>query len=354
MINRILAQYTRGVGESKKFALNGIIISFATGISNLIFLVGLEFGLVGYFWSYIIAYSLATIFLVIWVKQIRVISITSISKEVGKSLLGYSIPLIPNSVMWWLINGSSRYFINGFVGIAANGVFAVSSRIPALINVVSQIFSQAWQLSAFEEVGEGSNSSFYTRIYELYSSVLFIATSVFIVVMKPLLALIFSVEFFNAWQPAPFLLLGTVFSALSGFVGVAYTATKKTKGVFKTSIYGGISSLLMNLLFIPTTGIIGAGFSSMISFFIMFIIRYFDTKDLVFLDINWKKFYSTILVILIQSLILFMNFSNITEFLLSLILFFIILMINRKAFEVISFLWNSIKDIFKIKKKNRK
>src|SRR5699024_7005717 len=138
--------------------------------------------------------------------------------------------------MWWLINGSSRYFIRWFIGVDANGLFAVSNRMPSFINIVSQVFSQAWQLSAFEAYEEGDSTDFYSNIFDLYSGMLFLVTASIIIILKPLFDWALAADFFNSWQPVPFLLLGSVFSALSGFIGVAYTASKQTKGVFRTSI----------------------------------------------------------------------------------------------------------------------
>src|SRR5699024_3139769 len=49
MINQRFTQYTRGIGESKKFALNGILTTFFNGTLNILFLVGLNLVLNGYF-----------------------------------------------------------------------------------------------------------------------------------------------------------------------------------------------------------------------------------------------------------------------------------------------------------------
>src|SRR5699024_8845474 len=108
-------------------------------------------------------------------------------------------------------------------------------------------------------------------------------------ILKLAFSFLFSSEFYSSWQPVPFLILSSVFSAFSSFIGVAYAASEQTKGVFKTSIYGGILSFTFNLIFIPTVGIIGAGISSVVSFFFMFIIRYFDTREILTLKIKWLK-----------------------------------------------------------------
>lgn len=343
-INQLFAQYTRGIGESKKFALNGIILTFFTGIFNIIFLVYFGWGLDGYFLAYISGYLISVLYLLKSVRPLKGVNLSKLNKDISITFLHYSIPLIPNSLMWWLVNSASRYFINGFIGLEANGIFAVSSKIPALINIVSQVFSQAWQLSAFEEYENTEGSKFYSNVFDVYFSALLLATSVIILVTKPVFSLVFADSYFAAWQPVPFLLLGTTFSAASGFIGVAYTASKKTSGVFRTSVYGGVISLILNIMFIPTWGIVGAGISSMVSFFSMFIIRYLDTKNLISLQIRWKKVMLTLLLIGIQIFILFIGLSIRVELILNAFILAIILLVNLDLFDYLIRIYQSMRN----------
>lgn len=169
---------------------------------------------------------------------------SEINKSIMALMLKYSIPLIPNSIMWWLINASSRFFISYFLGITTNGLFAVASKIPALVTIMSQIFSQAWQLSAIEEFDNKNNDKFYSSVFKHLSSVMYLGSLLLIIVLKPLFYYLFSVDFFEAWKVVPFLLVGAVFSAFSGFIGATYVASKQTSGVFKTSVVGGGISII--------------------------------------------------------------------------------------------------------------
>lgn len=329
MINQVFAQYTRGIGESRKFAFNGMLTTFFSGTLNVLFLVVFKWNLTGYFLSYVLAYLLSTIYLILSAKPLQNFNFKKFDKKIAREFLAYSVPLIPNNLMWWLINSSSRYFINWFVGVGANGLFAVSSKLPSIINIISQVFSQAWQISVFEEYDKNKNTDFYSKVLDIYLSLLLLVTAGIIIIVKILFFSVFSVEYASSWQPVPFLVLGTVFSSMSSFLGTAYTASKKTEGVFRTSIYGGIISLVLNIAFIPTLGIIGAGISSMVSFFSMFLIRYFDTKDILSLQVNWKKICLSLGIILVQSIVLFIGIEIKYEVITNSLLFIILLILNR-------------------------
>lgn len=333
LFERIFAQYARAIGEVKIFAINGVLLTFSTGIMNILFLVYFNLGIRGYFTSLVISNVISLVYLLIATKAYKKISFKLFNKSFSKELFGYALPMVPNSLMWWLINASSRYFIGFFVGISANGLFAVASKIPSLINMINQVFNQAWQLSAIEEYESENKSLFYSTVFFSLSSVMFLGTSVIIILVKVLFANILSIEYYNAWKVVPFLVLGAVFSCFSGFLGTNYIAAKETKGVFKTSVYGGVISLALNLAFIPSFGIVGAGISSMLSFFAMFYIRVLDTKKYIELKIDWRHFFGNLSIIFMQIFILTINMSLFYESIIEITLLFILLILNKKMLK---------------------
>lgn len=60
--------------------------------------------------------------------------------------------MIPNSIFWWINNMASRYLIAYFLGTTENGLFAVAYKIPTVIVLMSNIFMDAWQMSAVSDV----------------------------------------------------------------------------------------------------------------------------------------------------------------------------------------------------------
>lgn len=351
IIERIFSEFTRSIGRIKVFAINGILLTFLIGILNILFLVVFKTGVSGYFTSMILANIISTIYLCYNLRNSISLKFSLLKIDEMKVLIKYSVPLIPNTIMWWLINASSRYFITYFVGVSSNGLFAVASRIPTLINLINQIFTQAWQLSAIEEYESQDKSSFYSKVFNYLSSIMLMGVGVLLVGLKPLFIYFFSTEYFGSWRTVPFLLLGAVFSCFSGFLGTNYVASKETKGVFKTSVYGGLLSLILNFLLIPVWGIIGAGISSMCSFFTMWIIRYFDTKNYVKMNIDWKVITYNVGLVFLQIIVLWLSMEILIETFILLMILFTQLFINK---TYISNIYMHSKNIFvNIIKKSR-
>lgn len=339
-INSVIAQFVRGIGKVKNFALNGLINTIVLVTSNIILLSKFNMGIKGYLISVILSYLIATIYLIFSVRMWKYFSCNEIRWSLIKEMSLYSIPLIPNSLMWWIMNASDRYAINMFMGIAANGVYAVAYKIPTILNLLYSIFSQAWQLSAIEEGDSENKSEFYTNVFKILSILMLLATSFILIIIRPIIEIILSTEYRESWKYVPFLLLAVVFTSFSSFLGTNYIAMKETKGVFKTSLVGGVLNIILNIILIPFIGINGAAISTMISFAVVWIMRIYDTKKFVIIKIDLKKMIYSLVIIFIQ---IFFLYTEIKYYLIiEGILVILMIFINRDD------LTNMIRQIIKI------
>src|SRR5699024_2237789 len=98
------------------------------------------------------------------------------------------------------INSSSRYFILFFVGASGNGLFSVANKIPQALFMITNIFSQAWQLSSFEEQESEDKGTFYSEVFSVYSSGLFLGGSAILLVLKPLMNILIDESFVSSWK----------------------------------------------------------------------------------------------------------------------------------------------------------
>lgn len=325
-INTTITQYIRAIGMVKLFAGSGIINALILLLCNILFLMIFHMGIIGYLVSLIIANMVSSVF-VVFVGRIQYdFSIQKLNMGLIKEMLIYSIPLIPNALMWWIMGLSDRYIITYYLGLGANGIYAVANKIPGILNIVNSIFFQAWQMSAIEEVNSRDKSKFFSNVFNIFSIVMLVATSLLLIFLKLIAGILVSNNYSEVWRYIPFLLLGVVFSSFSGFLGTNYIAAKKTGGVFKTSVIGAIINVVINLLLVPVIGINGASIGTMLSFLVIWILRIKDTKKFVDLQINLPKITTMIAIISVQIYILYMELP--IGYLLQIGLFVIIILVN--------------------------
>lgn len=283
-----LNQFLRASDHVKAFATNGVIYTFSFAGLNVLFLVKLHLGIYGYLYSMILA-DLVCIVYAIVISHVWKFLCFSVSKDMTKIMLRYSIPLIPNALMWWIMDASDKFVITYFLGVGANGLYAISKKLPTLIDTFHSIFNQAWQISAIQENDDPDSKEFTSRIYKMYFVFLFIVVSILLIVARPLIVYILSENYFNTWMYIPFLLVSVAFSSLSGFLSSKLIASEQTKLIFKTTIIGAIVNTGCNFLLIPLMGINGAGLATLIGFAMVMLIRERLLKKAGLLEITFSK-----------------------------------------------------------------
>lgn len=339
----IFSQFLRGIGKIKIYAFNGILMTLVTVLSNILLLIYFKFGIDGYMLSLILANCISIIYLFILGNLKKFLSIKNFNISLLKKMLVYSAPLIPNMIMWWLINSSTRYFILYYIGASANGIYAVANKIPALISTLTTIFAQAWQLSAIEEFDAEDKSTFYSNTFSFYYQILFVSASLVFSILKPVLGGFLQKSYYVSWQIAPILVLAVLYSSFSSFLGTNYIAAKKTRGVFISSVIGALCSIILNLLLIPLLGLLGASLASMFSFFVMWTIRFYDTKKYIETKIDWINFVGNNFILIFQIVIMFI-FNSWILVVLEFSLVIILLVLNRKNVnKIFSILLNYIR-----------
>lgn len=290
IFNDFQLQFARGIDLIKQYAINGIFTAVSTALLGVYFLSILHLNLKGYFLSIIITLLLSNIYLFLATSGLKYFNYKKISFNKFCYLLKYSIPLIPNSIMWWLINDITRYFILYNVGFEGNGLFAVASKIPSIMSIMISIFMQAWQISAFEEYKRNNSSIFYSRVFNVFISFIFIISSLILISSRGIFSIFIDHSFYEGYKLVPILIFASIYQGFSTFFGTIYTASMNTKGVFYSSICGALISLVLNIILIPKFGINGAGFGIGIAFFMTWLIRYFNTKTILKININMKYF----------------------------------------------------------------
>lgn len=279
MFFKSFQQISRGLGNNKIYASGGILNTFFLLLFNLLFLSVFKWNIDGIFLALILSYLFATLFIVLRGKISQHLVMGKASGIELKKMVAYSWPLIPNTIAWWIINASDKFLILYYLGVEANGIYSISSKIPAVILMVNSIFALAWQdhLIGAKDAGSDSvanHTALLRRFIKLELSFAFIIISASPFLTKFLVA----EEFYESWKFMPLLIMGAVFMSLSSFLGASYLKMKKTSGVFYTSLISGIVNIIVSLLLLKSIGLYAAALGSALSFLVMFSVRGYQVR----------------------------------------------------------------------------
>ncbi len=265
-------QYLRASGHIKVFAINGIIYTFAFALLNILFLVKLNFGINGYLYSMILSNVICVIVAVFCSRIWDVITFRIYPKTL-KIMLKYSVPLIPNALMWWIMDASDKLIITYYLGVGATGVFAIAKKLPTLIDTFHSIFNQAWQISAIQENDSSDVKEFTSNVYKIYFTCMLLVVGGLLTIARPFVTYILSDSYENTWLYIPFLLLAVGCSCLSGFLSANLIAAEQTSQIFKTTVIGAVINTILNFLLIPTLGLNGGAIATFLGFLVVLKIR---------------------------------------------------------------------------------
>ena len=333
-IQLFLSQLLRGLQYIKEFAINGIIMSLVLATGNVILLYYAKMGTFGYFLSIILTNVISIIYISFFINYKTYFRLSEISSQIVLKLLKYSIPLIPNSIMWWLLNASSRFFILEYLGVQSNGIYAVSNKIPSLLIILQTIFFQAWQLSAMEEENSGDSSIYASKVFDYFQKFMFLCTLILIYISKPIIENFVSKSYVSSWNYIPFLLIGVLFSSLSSFIGTQYLVKKKTSGIMYSSCLGAIINVLSCYILIPILGIHGASLGLLFGFLSVYIYRLISVVKRYDFTININNQILNLILCILMSGIIFLNewiYVNV----LFIFLLFIFFYNNKELFKLI-------------------
>ena len=244
LLQQFLQQFTRSIDKMIVYGMAGIVLTLLTAICSFV-LIPLE-GVLGYVLSLILANLFTGVYSFLFSGSYKYCSLASVNNECCREMLQYSVPLIPNGVMWWLVNALNRPVMETYVGLHGIGLFAVANKFPGIISMIFAIFVSSWQISVLEEYGKDGYGSFYNKIFRGVVLILLVLLVIVTFISKWLVSFFTSLDYLDAWIYIPVLTLG---------------------------VYGGLSSIVFNFLLIPLWGIWGAVLSVVLSFMVMSVSR---------------------------------------------------------------------------------
>lgn len=339
LINYLL-QVARGIGDNIGFSIGSVISGTINLILNIVFLFVFNIKLEGLFLSSIIANCIATVFLIVRLKLWKYLVFKNDNRNKKKELLKYSLPLVPNGLIWWVINVSDRTMITWIIGASANGIYAVANKFSSVLIQAYNVFNLSWTESASLHIGD--NDDFFSETFVDIIK-LFLSICIIIICIIPFVYnILIGKNFWDSYNYIPLLLIGMLFDVFVSFLGSIYIALKLTKKLAITSLISGIINVVFNLIFIKHFGIYAATFSTIIAFLTMSIYRFYDIKKYIEIKINLSKIWFLI-VLLFSSLVVYYYFYGFYKVILSFSIIILVLIINFEYLKKIK--------IFLIKKK---
>lgn len=340
---QILSVFSKALDKTKIFAIGNIVYTFSLLVISIVLLVILNRKTAGYLEGVILANIITFIYFAWSLKIDRYICKSKLDLKLTRKMVLFSLPLIVNSISWWITSFCDRFVLEINTGTEAVGIYSVASKIPAIVSTISAVFMQAWTLSAIKAY-QKNNNNFFSVVLKKFSAIFVIWASIIIAMSKIIMSYLVGAEFSESWIYVPLLICATVFSGFGSFYAVIYTAAKKNYSVMITTIIGAVTNIILNFILIPKIGIQGAVIATMISQSVITAFRMVDSRKFIKFDNDFIRITFSIVMIILESILLIKGNSNWYPFIA---VFCILIIYIGEVRQMINKVYQKIKGVIK-------
>lgn len=275
----VVQQMLRGLGHNKLFAGCGILSSFLIFAISVPLVVWTDMGIEGVFVGNIAARIIAMLFAEWRVGVFSKFMRSNVDyKAVGRDVIRFSNPLLVVNMILIIISSGNRFFIEHYLGLHDNGLYAVAVKFASILEAIAFIFIQAWQETAIRQYGDADHDAFYSKILNAYLWVL-VALVVSISYVTRLLNNYFiGVEYQDSICLILPQCLASAILNLVFFYDMGYQCSKNTSRQLPCLITALLVSLTSNYYFTIWWGLYGILASINVTYLFMLVYKMIDTR----------------------------------------------------------------------------
>ena len=316
--------YLKVKGKNVWYTVIGLIHTALMASLNIILLAVYHLGIKGYLMANIISMVVSVILSTLIARMPADLKKARFRKDLLMEMTKYSAPLILNNISWWVVHSSDKVMVEMMLDAAALGLYTVSAKIPALINVLINIFSQAWGISSVREFENSNDTKFYASVLETYAFFCFGASIMLITITKPFMRIYVADSFYESWRYVPILLASAAFASVAYYYGSRYGVLKKSGRNMATTLLAAVVNIVVNYVGIKFVGIYGAAIGTLVAYIVMAFVRMVDVGRFINIQINWTRFLAVCMLTVIQAVFVTLDLGGYIVSTVALIAFIII------------------------------
>jgi O-antigen/teichoic acid export membrane protein len=274
---RILNNMPFTIFQAQKKSITYIsfrISFFITGIILIIYFVVVgNYGIWGVLVGNLITAIVSFLVLYFYIKEDIVLKF---SKLEAQKMIKYGAPLVLAGLSGFVFTYMDRYMLNYYLTLREVGLYTLGYQFGMLMYILLISPSKLILSPMFLSAKDDSNAKdFYSRTL---TYTIFIGLFLFLVLAllsKEVIQIFSNKEYWNAYKVIPIITLAYLVWATRSITEIGISLKRKTKVTAWYFFIGATTNIILNMVWIPKYGIIGATYATFIAFSIMSIISYY-------------------------------------------------------------------------------
>ena len=294
MISLILMYITtiacRAFNENRLYAFSGILSVFVNAIVSIVCIFGFHMGLETLFISAIAANFSQVILVELKLSVFRNFSLRYCDKTLIKKLFRFCFPLSINSVFAFLLSNVNRIIIVYKMadGEAANGIYAVATKLTVFVTMLVSIFFMAWQEVNYQEENSQVRARNCATAYKLFIKLVGIGTIILVIATKVFFPLLIGEDYQEAFFLIPFFYFATYLQSISGFTATFFSIENKTEQLIISKVFGGGVNVIIVFLLINQYGLLASPIALIVSQIVVILIQFVQYRKFIRIPFEFK------------------------------------------------------------------
>lgn len=175
--------------------------------------------------------------------------------------------------------------------VAQVGIYSACYKLAMLVTILLQAYRYAAEPFFFSQMKNEDRNKVYVNVMNLFIAVVclvFLVVSLNIEIFKHFIQ---NESYWAGLSVVPILLMANVFLGIYYNQSVWYKLSGKTQFGAYIAIVGALTTILINVLFIPKYGYLASAWATLIVYFIQMILSYFLGQRFYPIRYNQKKFF---------------------------------------------------------------
>jgi len=275
---------------------------------NILFVIYLKLGISGVLISNLI--TSGCIFFITFPIIIKRISITTLSVKQWKRMMKFGLPFLPAGIFSMILELSDRYILRYLTNIETVGLYNAGYKLGMLMMLVVMGFNMAWQPYFLKK--EKNEREYIANVTTHVLSVLGFLWILILIWTDTLVKLqfgnstFFGDQYWASTQIVSIIALAYIFHAIYLLQLPGVYLLERSGLIAWIRGLGAVSNIILNLLFIPEYGIVGAACATCISFILMAFMIFLVNRRIFVIHYEWKK----IFIIFVSTLSYYFLFNN--------------------------------------------
>ena len=206
-----------------------------------------------------------------------------------RRMFRFGLPTMPAELSLYSVNFIDRIILARLAGLGEVGLYALAVKFAQGMQVLARGFQLAWPPLAYSIRDDDQARRVYSAIFTWFAAVLAFAVSGLWLESRWIVRLLAAPDFFPSYQAVGLLATGIGLYALYLAMVVILGRTGRTEFSFPATIAAVVVNVALNLLLVPSQGIVGAGIALVGSYLVVLALMYVFTQRLFPVPYEWRR-----------------------------------------------------------------